>query len=332
MMRRTLTMRETRELEALQSLKSRSQDAREWYRVENTAAASSSSAPAMVSIYDEIGYGGATAADFIKDLGGIKGPLDLHINSPGGDVFDGIAIYNAIRQRGNVTAIIDSLCASIATVVAMGADRVKIATHGQMMIHEASGIAIGNASDARQLADLLDKQSDNIAAIYAGRTGKPAATWRDAMRSETWYIDQEAVDAGLADEVLMQASNSLRNASADESAWDAGKAWAAGAASKDPAAFYNAICAGKKAGDPSTQGAHALPHHYHPGDAPNRHGVSAALGRIGQTDGLTNEAEARRHLEAHQSAMGSGSGSSGNSLDEDLTFDASQFLELLKGA
>jgi hypothetical protein len=85
---------------------------------------------------------------------------------------------------------------------------------------------------------------------------------------------------------------------------------AAASASSDPAAALAAICAGKKAGDPATQAAHALPHHKHPGDAPNRSGVSAALGRIGSTDGLTNEAAARAHLESHQGAMGSKPGSS----------------------
>jgi HK97 family phage prohead protease len=95
-----------------------------------------------------------------------------------------------------------------------------------------------------------------------------------------------------------------RRGSADESPWDASKAWANGAASDNPAAFYGGICAGRKAGDPATQAAHALPHHYHPGDAPNRHGVSAALGRLGGTQGLTNAAAAEAHLKAHQSAMG----------------------------
>lgn len=98
-----------------------------------------------------------------------------------------------------------------------------------------------------------------------------------------------------------------QRASVDESPWDASKAWANGAASDNPAAFYNGICAGKKAGDPATQAAHALPHHYHPGDAPNRHGVSAALGRLDSTQGLTNRGAAEAHLKAHQSSMGGGS-------------------------
>ena len=91
-------------------------------------------------------------------------------------------------------------------------------------------------------------------------------------------------------------------ASFDTSPWNASKAWAAGAASDDPAAFYNAICAGKKAGDPKTQGAHALPYKYSPSSPANVAGVQAALGRLDQTEGLTNKAEAKAKLE-HLSAQ-----------------------------
>jgi HK97 family phage prohead protease len=92
-------------------------------------------------------------------------------------------------------------------------------------------------------------------------------------------------------------------ASVDNSAWNANKAWAAGAASDNPATFYNGICAGKKAGDPSTQGAHALPHHYHPGDAPNAAGVRNALARFSATGGLTNKAAAKSHLDGHMAVI-----------------------------
>jgi hypothetical protein len=88
-------------------------------------------------------------------------------------------------------------------------------------------------------------------------------------------------------------------ADVDNSSWDASRAWANGAASDDPAAFYNGICAGKKEGDPATQDAHALPHHYHPGDAPNAAGVRNAVSRLPQTDGLTNGDTAQSHLESH---------------------------------
>lgn len=99
-------------------------------------------------------------------------------------------------------------------------------------------------------------------------------------------------------------------AKVDNSAWDANQAWANGAASDDPAAFYNGICAGKRDGDPSTQEAHALPHHYHPGDPPNAAGVRNALARFDQTEGLTNKAEARQHLEAHMKAIQAAEGKS----------------------
>jgi enoyl-CoA hydratase/carnithine racemase len=135
------------------------------------------------------------------------------------------------------------------------------------------------------------------------------------MKTETWYTADEAVTAGLADGVvgtdnladldvghlisLLRGDNVLLNSDFDSSAWDAAKAWAAGAASDDPAAFYNAICAGKRSGDAATQAGHALPHHYHPGDPPNRAGVDNALARLSQTQGLTNEAAAKSHLQAH---------------------------------
>ena len=312
----------------------------DWYQIR----ASSNTAPAELRIYDEIGYFGITAQDLIKDLADADpGDIDVHIHCPGGDVFEGLAIYNALAQRnGTVRVVVDSLAASAASFIAQAASpgELVVAKNASIMIHDAFGLGIGNSKDLRELADLLDQQSDNIAGIYADRSGKPVADWRAAMRAESWYVGQVAVDAGLADRVQdgkgkpqagwdlsvfpRYPGPGISDAGADESAWDAARAWSAGAASDDPAAFYNAICAGKKAGDPATQAAHALPHHYHPGDAPNRHGVSAALGRIGGTDGLTNEAAARSHLEAHQSAMGSGSTSD--------SADTSWLIDALKGA
>jgi len=99
----------------------------------------------------------------------------------------------------------------------------------------------------------------------------------------------------------------------DTSPWDASRAWANGAASDDPAAFYNGICAGKKAGDPKTQGAHALPYKYTPSSPPNAAGVQAALGRIDQTDGLTNKAEAQAKLEGLDKQIKAAKGTSAKS-------------------
>ena len=95
----------------------------------------------------------------------------------------------------------------------------------------------------------------------------------------------------------------IANASVDNSPWDAARAMHNAATSDNPASFYNGICAGKRDGDPSNQASHALPHHYHPGDAPNKAGVHAALSRAGSTQGLTNKDAAVAHLEAHMRAI-----------------------------
>jgi ATP-dependent protease ClpP protease subunit len=167
----------------------------DWYRIRNQAGN-----PVQLHIYDEIGYFGITAQDLVRDLAENEGPLEVHLNSPGGEVFDGIAIYNTLRLR-EPTIIVDSLAASIASVIAMAAapGKLIISKNAQMMIHDGHGMAIGNAQDMRELADLLDKTSNNIASIYAERTGKTEAHWRQIMKEEAWYTGQEAIDAGLAD-------------------------------------------------------------------------------------------------------------------------------------
>ena len=161
-----------------------------------------------MSIYDEIGFYGVSAGDFLAELKGISGDLIVNISSPGGDVFDGIAIYNQLKQRkGTVAVIIDGLAASAASFIAQAATKGKleIAPHAQMMIHNGFAMGIGNAGDLRTLADQLDTVSDEIAGIYADRTGKPAAYWRDLMRAETWLTDKQAVAEGLADRIHGQA-------------------------------------------------------------------------------------------------------------------------------
>ena len=181
----------------------------DWYQIKNAV----DGLPTQVVIYDEIGYFGVTAQDFLNDLAGVKGPIELHLNTPGGEVFDGIAIYGALAQRADVTIIVDSLAASIGSVIAMAASpgQLKMSVGSQLMIHDGFGMAIGNAQDVREFADLLDQQSDNIASIYAARTGQPAAFWREQMRAETWYAADRAVEAGLADEVLAQPGRPVKN-------------------------------------------------------------------------------------------------------------------------
>lgn len=171
---------------------------RDWYRITNL-----SNSAAEVVIYDEIGWFGVTAEDFMAELRGLDvGEITLRVNSPGGEIFDGIAIHNLLRShRAQVTTYVDSLAASIASVIALAGDRVIMQPHSQMMIHDGSGLAIGNAADMREMADLLDRQSNNIAEVYAERAGGTVEDWRQRMLAETWYSAKEAVAAGLADEV-----------------------------------------------------------------------------------------------------------------------------------
>jgi ATP-dependent Clp endopeptidase proteolytic subunit ClpP len=172
----------------------------QWYRIE-----AKSDDLAEVMLYDEIGgWWGTTAADFANDLSKVKAKnITLRINSPGGDVFDGLAIYNSLKQHSaTVTARVEGLAASAASFIAMAGDTVQMCRGSMMMIHDAMGFGVGNAGDMRELADLLDKASDNIADLYAARVGGTVDGWREAMRAETWYTAREAVEAGLADEML----------------------------------------------------------------------------------------------------------------------------------
>jgi ATP-dependent protease ClpP protease subunit len=177
-----------------------SQQKTQWYRIENAAEEI-----ADVYVYDSIGgWSGVAPEDFINDLKGISArKINLRINSPGGSVFDGIAIANAIRSHpAHVTTHVDGLAASIASVIALAGNRVVMQPSSQMMIHDAAGGCFGNATEMTEMAALLDKQSDNIAAAYAARAGGTSAEWRDVMRAETWYLADEAVKAGLADEAV----------------------------------------------------------------------------------------------------------------------------------
>lgn len=159
---------------------------------------------AELYIYDEIGYWGVTAGDVAFVLSQVTSPkLTVRLNSPGGDVFDGVAIYNLLLDHAAmVDVVVDGLAASAASFIAMAGETVTANSGSQFMIHDAWGLAIGNAADMTEMASVLEKTSAMIASIYAERAGGEADGWRTAMLAETWYSAQEAVDAGLADEVV----------------------------------------------------------------------------------------------------------------------------------
>lgn len=142
--------------------------------------------------------------------------LCVHMNCPGGDVFEGVAIYQAFRDYpGDVYIAVDALAASAASFMAMAGDTVGIGNLAMMMIHEASGFAYGNSADMLAMAGLLDKVSGMIASAYAGKVPEtPVAAWRELMVAETWFDAAEALTAGLADERLDPAEEDEEDADA----------------------------------------------------------------------------------------------------------------------
>lgn len=141
--------------------------------------------------------------------------LDIEIHSPGGSVLDGYKLYHALlelRERGvYVTATINSLAASMASVVAMAADKIRMVKGGRMMIHEVSTVTAGNAEQHAKAAELLDSMSQEIAEIYAGRTGKEVDTMREMMREETWMNAAVAMEHGFIDEVISGVTKPAKN-------------------------------------------------------------------------------------------------------------------------
>lgn len=160
-------------------------------------------------LYDAIGsdwYGGISAKMVVDALKkceeeGCKA-LNLFINSPGGDVFEGTAIYNNLaRFQGAKTVYVDGLAASAASYIAMVGDKIITAFNAMWMVHNPWGIAIGNASAMRETADLLDKVGSTLVDTYVKRTKLSAEAVKDIMDAETWMTASEAKDKGFTDEV-----------------------------------------------------------------------------------------------------------------------------------
>ncbi|EGT81355.1 MULTISPECIES: ClpP-like prohead protease/major capsid protein fusion protein [Haemophilus] len=160
---------------------------------------------AEISIYDEIGGWGISAQQFAKDfkaLGNNLKQINLHIHSPGGDVFDGIAIYNLLKNHpSNKTVTIDGLAASMASVIAMAGTEIIMPENAMMMIHKPWGVQGGDADDMRKYADLLDKVEDTLIPAYAAKTGKSAEELAEMLAAETWLNGKECVEHGFADKL-----------------------------------------------------------------------------------------------------------------------------------
>ncbi|WP_354691025.1 ClpP-like prohead protease/major capsid protein fusion protein [Phytobacter sp. RSE-02] len=169
-----------------------------WFRMKALAADE-----AEIYIYDEIGFWGVTARQFVSDLQalGDVSHINLHINSPGGDVFEGIAIFNALKFHGAaITVHIDGIAASMASVIAMVGNPVIMPENTMMMIHKPWGFAGGDANDMRDYADLLDKMESVLIPAYAEKTGKSAEEIAAMLEDETWMNGSECVAQGFADQ------------------------------------------------------------------------------------------------------------------------------------
>jgi ATP-dependent protease ClpP protease subunit len=159
---------------------------------------------AEVVIYDEIGAHGVSAKGFLAELGALPegAPIDLRLNSPGGSVFDAVAIHNAIRRHeGTVTVWIDGIAASAASYVAMAGDEIVMPENAFLMIHDPAGLVMGTAEDMRAMAEALDKVGDSLAAGYAAKSGRAADEIAALMAAETWLDATEALALGFADRI-----------------------------------------------------------------------------------------------------------------------------------
>lgn len=175
------------------------------------APAASAGETATIQIFDQIGedwFGGSGLSgkqfsDVLNEVG--NGPLLVEINSPGGNVWDGLSIYNQLRgRRAPVTTRVVGIAASIASIIALAGDKVEMADAALMMIHDPSGMASGTSEDMRKMADALDKHAEVLVGVYAKKTGRSPESIRAAMKAETWFTTPEAVAFGLVDKPIKQ--------------------------------------------------------------------------------------------------------------------------------
>ena len=162
-------------------------------------------------IYDEItadGYGGVSSGDVVNALRKIgDNPVSVKINSPGGSVFEGIAIYNALRDhKAPVTTSNDALAASIASIIFLAGDERLSAPNSFYMMHEPYSPALGTAAELRSQADLLDTAGDTLTNIYVEQTNYNVESVRSMMALETWFTADEQIESGIASGTTRQVS------------------------------------------------------------------------------------------------------------------------------
>ena len=182
-----------------------------WYNLK----AKAKDGPVEMSIYDEIGLWGITAKDFIFDLGRAKGrDINLTLHTPGGDVADGLAIYNALKKHdGKVSITVDTVAASMGSVIALAGDETSIVDNGFIMVHNPWSMAVGNAADMEKASEDLKKFEKVLVNTYIDATGKGEDEIRALMDAETWMTAEEAVENGFAGSITTatKAAASMSN-------------------------------------------------------------------------------------------------------------------------
>lgn len=184
---------------------------RQWFQVRAQGDDS-----AEIYIYDEISWWGVSADELVREIAQLAvSTINVRINSPGGSVWDGMAIYQALRGHGaRIVTHIEGIAASMASVIALAGDEVRMAKGAFFMIHNPWVIVLGDAAELRDTADLLDKVTGNIVGIYVEHSGSSEEAIRAAMEAETWYTAEEARDAGFVD-VVVDGQEVVARASAD---------------------------------------------------------------------------------------------------------------------
>lgn len=183
---------------------SKARSSKTWFNIVRNA---SNSEEGTIDIFDEIGAYGISAKNFIRDLRALSGlkKIEMNIDSPGGDVNAGLAIFDAIKaSKAKVTANITGMAASMASVIMLAADTIRITENGRVMLHRVTSGASGNADEIDAAAKATRQFEDRIIQLYLDRTGADEPTVRGWMNSitGTWFFGQEAVEAGFADEVI----------------------------------------------------------------------------------------------------------------------------------
>lgn len=194
-----LSYRNQKNAEAVSRFWGKPLDRPEWYKIEASA-----NDQAEILVYDVIGWPYNDAGDLVRYVNSL-GDKDIlvRLNTPGGDVFDGMAIFNALaNHKGKVTIRIEALAASMGSVLAMAGKEIQAYSNTMMMIHDPWIYTAGNQYELREMADLLEKISGQMLDVYAGRSKVGKREMKEIMKAETWYTAKEAKEKGFIDTIL----------------------------------------------------------------------------------------------------------------------------------